>query len=393
MHLYKHFWKMVGKNRNGIIIYGIIMIVMTMFVLIVAKQEFSSPEESEFSEPIDISYIDYDHSTLSEGLLAYLAQKNNLTDYSDKDSEEINDLVYFTITTYHMEIPEGFAEGIQAGEERNVEYRSFVTGASYIYSISNTIDGYVNTYKTFLDMGMSEEEAVAKTSEALNQQIDISIYSGEEDYEAWTAKEWSIYEVTLFFTYLSFGMITLTVGAVIIKTNGEKVAKRIEAGPVSKLKRSVIDSLGLYSVGIILWLISTVVMYIYGYDCNLVKDRGIYLCINTLIMILYNCSITAFISSFHLKSEVLSMITNIVGLSLSFLSGVFVPQWFLGESILNVAKFFPFYWTVSSLNMIYTGSGAGLTFDTNVIFQNYGVGMLFAIAFFILAIAVRKMKK
>ncbi|MGN0346173.1 MAG: ABC transporter permease [Lachnospiraceae bacterium] len=393
MHLYKHFWKLVWKNKSGIIIYGIIMIVMSVLVLFIANQEFSEPGEENFNKPVDISYVDMDQSVLSRGLIEYIGKNNNLSNYAGKDSEEINDLVFFTITSYHFEIPEGFAEQINAGEECNVEYRSFVSGASYIYSVSSAIDSYVNTYKTFMDMGMTEEEAVGMTAEVLDQEIDISIYSGKEDFVEGTAKDWSVYEVTLFFTYLSFGMITLTVGSVIIKTNGEQVSKRVEAGPVSRFKRSVIDSLGLYSAGLILWIISTAVMYIYGFDSNLVKERGIYICINTFIMILYNCSMTAFISSFRMKSEVLSMITNIVSLALSFLSGVFVPQWLLGDSILNVAKFFPFYWTVKSLNTIYSGSGSGFLFDTNAIFQYYGVGILFAATFFVLSIAVRKLKK
>ena len=393
MHLYKHFWKMVKKNKTGIIIYSVIMIVMCVLVLFIANQEFREPGEENYSEPVDISYVDNDQSVLSRGLIDYLGKNNNMSDYAGKDSEEINDLVFFTITSYHFEIPEGFAEQINAGEECNVEYRSFVSGASYIYSVSSAIDSYVNTYKTFLDMGMTEGEAVEMTAEVLDQEVNISVYSGKEDFVEGTAKDWSVYEVTLFFTYLSFGMITLTVGSVIIKTNGEQVSKRVEAGPVSRFKRSVVDSLGLYSVGLILWMICTAVMYIYGYDSNLVKERGLYISINTLIMILYNCSMTAFISAFRMKSEVLSMITNIVGLGLSFLSGVFVPQWFLGDSILNVAKFFPFYWTVKSLNTIYTGSGAGLLFDTNAIFQYYEVGLLFAVAFFVLSIAVRKLKK
>ena len=87
------------------------------------------------------------------------------------------------------------------------------------------------------------------------------------------------------------------------------------------------------------------------------------------------------------------MVVNIVGLSLSFLSGVFVPQWLLAEGIVNISKFFPFYWLVNAMNRIYTGSGAGLSFAPMDIYKNLGIGILFSVVFFLLSVAVRKLKK
>lgn len=393
MHLYKHFWKMVKQNREGIIIYSIIMIIMIVSICVVANQGYKDKAENDFSTSFDISYVDHDQSVLSKGLIDYLAAKNNVTDYADKSDEDINTLVFFTITSYHFEIPENFEAGINNGEERNIEYNSWVNGSSYIYAISNDIDSYVNTYKSYLNAGYAPEEAVVKTTDNLSQKINISIWSTEEDSQSGSSEEWTIYQITLFLNYLTFGMLALTVGIVIIKNNQEVVARRVEASPVTTLQRSTVDTLGVYSVGLFLWILYVIAVYAFGHNTVLVKERGVFLALNTLVVLMVNCSITVLLAAFNIKSEVMSMIVNIVGLGLSFLSGVFVPQWLLGEDILNVSKFFPFYWSVHSLNMIYSGSGAGLSFDTNMIYQNMCVGILFAVAFFVLSVAVRKIKK
>ena len=50
--------------------------------------------------------------------------------------------------------------------------------------------------------------------------------------------------------------------------------------------------------------------------------------------------------------EAISAVANIITLSSCFLSGVFVPQAFLAESVLRVASFFPTYWYVKANALI-----------------------------------------
>lgn len=71
-------------------------------------------------------------------------------------------------------------------------------------------------------------------------------------------------------------------------------------------------------------------------------------------------------------------------------SGVFVPQRLLGENVLAIAKFLPFYWYVENNDMV---SGFfGEAFAIEAYWRNVGIQSLFAVMLFAVALAVAKLK-
>lgn len=396
MHLYKQFWRLVIKNKFGIIIYSIIFIVMMVILGISVKDSGDNTKEDgtiDIKESLDISYVDADNSILSNALIEYLSKDNVLTDFKDKSEEEINDLLYFEIVTFHIEIPEGLETKVLNNEDVQVEYRTSLQKSAYAYMVENIINSYIGVCGSYVDRGFSLEEAIAKTNEVLNQELDITVYSSEDNFEGSNPKENVIYFVTLYLSYISFGMIALSVGRTIIVSNNEKVSDRIAASPVSESKKSLINTLGLYSFAMCILLVYVIVIYAYGGDTALVKEKGIYLIINTAIVLLYNGSITAVLASMNLKDNVLSMVVNTVGLAMSFICGVFVPLWMLGDEVIRVAKFLPFYWTTRNLSIIYPESGAGMSFDAGVVWQNFGISALYVIVFALLAVMIKRFAK
>ena len=85
------------------------------------------------------------------------------------------------------------------------------------------------------------------------------------------------------------------------------------------------------------------------------------------------------------------MASNVLGLGMSFLCGVFVTQSLLGEEILNIGKLLPAYWYVRANNMIYGADGA--VFDHGEIMACIGIQALFASAVFAAALAASGIKK
>lgn len=84
------------------------------------------------------------------------------------------------------------------------------------------------------------------------------------------------------------------------------------------------------------------------------------------------------------------MIANTIGLGMSFLCGVFVPQKFLGEAVINVAHFLPAYWFIRANNML-----AGISdelFSSSKYFSYLGIELLFAVAIFSVVLLVAKTK-
>ena len=96
------------------------------------------------------------------------------------------------------------------------------------------------------------------------------------------------------------------------------------------------------------------------------------------------------LSNFIQSTNILSVFANIIGLGLSFISGVFVPQELLSESVLSVAKCFPTYWYVDIVNKIQETSG-------NLVLHDISMGLLiqllYAVALFALSLVTTKYKK
>ena len=85
----------------------------------------------------------------------------------------------------------------------------------------------------------------------------------------------------------------------------------------------------------------------------------------------------------------LTMMANIIGLGICFLSGVFVPMEYLSDGVLKVASFLPGYWYILGCREIeiYTS-----TSQLSKIFSYVGIELLFAIGFIGIGLAISRLK-
>jgi ABC-2 type transport system permease protein len=92
------------------------------------------------------------------------------------------------------------------------------------------------------------------------------------------------------------------------------------------------------------------------------------------------------------NQEALSAVCNVVTLGPSFISGVFVPQELISQSVLRIASFTPSYWYVKANNEI-----AGLTSfgfeQLESVFSSILIQLGFAVAMFAVALVVAKRKR
>ncbi|MFA6828212.1 MAG: hypothetical protein WCQ74_01590, partial [Saccharofermentanales bacterium] len=69
MHLYKHFFKMLAREKMSIILYAIIFAVMVGLLSFIANQAIDNGNSQNMAVSSDISYKDMDDSYLSRGLI------------------------------------------------------------------------------------------------------------------------------------------------------------------------------------------------------------------------------------------------------------------------------------------------------------------------------------
>ena len=85
------------------------------------------------------------------------------------------------------------------------------------------------------------------------------------------------------------------------------------------------------------------------------------------------------------------MIANVVGLGMSFLCGIFVPQAILSDNLLQVSRFLPAYWYVRITNMF--GSYSAEPFSMNFYWKAIGIQLLFFVAIFAIYLVANKQHK
>jgi len=109
-----------------------------------------------------------------------------------------------------------------------------------------------------------------------------------------------------------------------------------------------------------------------------------FLILNALCYLILSAAIVTLISNFQLKAQAISMVSNVLSLAFSFLGGVFVPMEIFGDTMLKIAKFIPTYWYVTAADAIMEGE------ISNQIFVGMGIQLLFALAFFAVALVISK---
>lgn len=387
MHLFKHFLRLLLRNRTGLIIYGIITVIMAGMLMFVAGSNTGVDNMIAEVNSYDISYVDNDNSVVSRGLIDYLSQNNTVMDFSDKDETEISNMVFFYITEYHFTIPEGFGEAVESGSDENaVTYATDSGSNSYVsYDMSGRINSYLNAYRDFRKLGYDEEESARRAGELVSDVASMRILADENEAESASAKEIVLFNLNQYYPYLIMGMLVLGVGHTIMITNRKELIERSAVSPVSPVLRKMTNVIGLIVSGIVIWACFFGFNLIYGAGTNLVREYGWVIGINSFIAMLTGCAITALLTNFIRTTNTISMVTNIVGLSMSFFCGVFVPMRFLGDKVLAFAKFLPFYWTVTVNNMTSTIQ-SGYEFDMNAMLISFGIETLFAVAIAMIAV-------
>ena len=113
--------------------------------------------------------------------------------------------------------------------------------------------------------------------------------------------------------------------------------------------------------------------------------------LNSASFTLVSVSIALLFSELGVKENVLSFVTQVLGLGMAFLCGMFVPQEMLSSGVLGAARFLPAYWYVRANDMI-----CGLSsdaFKSSTVLICIGIQVLFAAAIFAVSLIVKKNKK
>lgn len=381
MQVFNAYLKIGYKRIPSILMY---LIVFSVMAIVMSTYFVDSTTANFETTSLNVCIIDLDQSEASQALSDYLGDIHNIVPL-ENDIEVLLDNLYYRSADYILRIPSGFEDSLEEGNWEN-SLESIPIPNTYSSSfVDAQINSYLSTVALYLQSGYVLSDALIHTDLQYNGAVDSVTLKDAE--EAGGSNETT---ATFYFQFIPYIMLSILItGMTPILTTFRKkdLDARIRCSSLSMFSRSFQIALGSTAYSLISWIVLVSIGFpLYGKYIS--GTTFMYLLMNSLVLLLLCLSITLFIGAFSPKETVLPMISNILSLGMSFICGIFVPLSLLGDKVVFVAQFLPFYWYVQNNNLI--GSVSSEVFSATLFWRNIGMQLLFAITIFILSLVVTK---
>lgn len=381
MTLYKLYWKIVNKNRTGMLVYFFVFITMS----VLTAMSLSNNSDLNFetvNTSVSIRNDDSD-SELVNGLIRYLDSNIKIVE-TPKTDEALKDSLFFRAIEYSITIPEGFGSSFCSDRPVSLKRTSINSSYSSMY-VDSLIDSYLNTYRAFYESqpDISASEIVEQVIKNLDVDTKVKLYSKSTGN--------TFHKLDLLFNlsmYSAISCLILSIAAINFSFYEKKVYSRNIIAPLSNKSLALKLMLSNCSLTVLVWLLHVFIGLLL-YRQQLLSQRGLFLMINLLCLTIVALAISSLVSRVLKNRSSVHFAANTIGLGMSFLCGAFVPQSMLGDNVLRVAKFTPGYWYVHANDFICTVQEFTAK-DIGNIFFHYFVLLAFAAAGFSLSLFFSK---
>ena len=380
MTVFKCYMKILKQNLGLVFLYlGIFFSVSIVLQMAAQKGEDSLYQTTS----IDLGVVNPDDSLLSSGFVDYLSQIHHVT-IMENDPETLQENLFYRNVEYIIQIPADFYKTcIQNGESLKV---TKVPGSYSSYYVDQQISSYLDTMRTYLAAGFSQEEAIT----ALKSQVHEPVTKLSSNSVS-TDKSPLVYYFR-YIPYLFLGALCYTMGYILMAFKKGDIQKRMAASAISSRRQTLEGLLAMGMIGAGLWflgILGAVLMYRNSFlDSRMLP----YYLLNTLLMLIVALSLSYLIGMFINNSDLLSGAANIVSLSMCFLCGVFVPMDVMDKSVLKVSQFLPVYW-YEQVNEILSSHISLTSQLQEKVWMGMGIELLFAVVFVFLIMVVSKHRR
>lgn len=346
MQVFKAYFKIIKRHFLQLMIYVLIFFGLAALFSISPNNVGGNTDFTQEKQNIAIINRD-ENSALIQGFTDYLSQ--NATIIPLEDSEEaLKDALFFRQVKYIVTIPKNFTTDFMGGKESTV-YDDAVPDSSEAIYLNQMTNQYFNTaqlYKKSLS-DATQETIVSKTATSLASTTRTTLDK--------TSIESDIPPYGFYFSFLPYAMIcvvTLGVTSIMIVFNNPDMKHRNTCAPIRLRNFNFQLTLATTVYGLTVWAVSIIAAFLL-YDITAESLPLVLMCgLNALLMTFVSISIAFLIGMFIQNYNIQNAITNVIALGLSFLSGVFVSQDLLSDTINTIASFNPVYWYIKNNDAI-----------------------------------------
>lgn len=385
MQVFKTYFKILRKQLPSLLTYGIGFLVLTFIININIKD---GQEKYERSLVRTMVINEDGESSLIDGFLKYMEDYIIFVE-PEVDETARKDALFYNRAVYILTIPEGFTESFLNNGTVLLEKQTILDSIE-IVTVDDAIEHYFNMAAIYLknipDIDYKE----------LNKYIEASLQQDTPlRFHREVKKDQNNFNIVnqYFFNYLGYiiiGAFVSGISIVMFSFQGIDIRRKHAASPITQKKMSV----QLIAANIIFAVVYIIVFIIASLLLNKPKINGntLLFWVNLLILGMTALSFSYLVGITVKSRKAIAAISTGVSLSLAFVSGMFVPQDFLGAPVLRVASFTPTYWYVKANNIL--GSISELhKSDLSDIMICMGIEIGFSIAILSIALVIHKRKQ
>lgn len=382
MQVYNAYFKIVKKNLPIMLIYFCAFLLITIpLTCFYGNKSLSTYTPTR----INIALVNDDgENVVTEGLRNYLNENANIIDINRNN---LQDALFFRKVEYILRMPPGFSQSCLTGKNVVQLEKTSIPDTMSTFYLDGLINRYlstINLYKQYMP-GISDSQLMTLAEKDLRQHSEVQLQAYGKKTNTSTAT---------YYTYLAYAIIAvvfLGVTSIMLVFNDEDIKRRNLGSPLNNYSMNLQILLGNLSFALIVWVTAVILGFVITgrvvYDANSFIMYANSLCF-TLV-----CLSLSFLAGNLIRSRgAQQAIANVLALGLCFIGGVFVPQQFLGKTILFMASFTPTYWYVKAVNdidQLLVYSAANLTPIVNSMLIQLG----FAVAMLTVALAIGKQKR
>lgn len=373
MTVFKNYLKIAKVYIPVIIIYTFMFTTMAIIFSLTGNETVDFEE----TKP-NITIINKDENTpFVNELKNNLSNKLTLVKIENND-EKIKDALFYRQTNVVFILPENFTEDFMNDELPKVEIMD-VPGSYYSNYAVMILNRFLNISDTYVKTGMNEETIVKNIQKDFEKETKVILENAKE--------KTMLSRMNFFYNFSNYTILALcvmVVGMIMMSFTENNIKKRNMVSGTTYQKINISIFWGNFMIMTIIWLLFVTISGIL-YGSIIFTAAGLLIILNSFLFSISALTIGFFVGSLLRSREAMNGIVNVLAIGSSFLSGAFVPQEYLGKTVLSISKFFPSYWFITNNNYIANLSKFNLENLTPV-----AINMLMLVFFTLLFIIIHR---
>lgn len=391
MIVFKTFWRIMKRYWWIVFIY---VAILTSLSVINLK---TAPVADFVDTKPEITIVSQDSSDLAtkpftKNFLNYLSKNTKIVNL--KESETTDALFYQEISMI-LYLPKDLESKILSGQKVTLDYR---TSGNYTAELSkNLIKRYFELQRTEIleSKNSSKEQSNIPSEDSekiisnLNQRLDQS-----PTVRLASKNATNLSKIAAFFNFASYTIMAIILYVTCFinaSFNKSSVKKRtmVSSLHLKKYNFSLLLANSIFAFSVFA-LLTTLSFFVLG---NIVlTPLFIFEILNILLYTLAALTLAELVSTFNLSRDAVSGVVNLLSLAPAFLSGAFVPTYFLPSFVLTIAHIFPTYWFIDTNNKITTLTEFSFNSFLTIL-PNLLVLVLFSVIFIVANLVLSKKKR